>query len=98
MTRPASAFARRVVVDARTRTIAFAALFFVMMYANAAGYKATYPNVADRVRFVQTFADNKAALIFYGAGHNLTTVGGYVAWRAGGISVLFAALFGMFAA
>src|SRR5262249_49706099 len=98
MTGPRSALARRIIADARTRTITFTLLLFAIMYANAAGYRTTYPNPSDRAHFVATFADNKAALIFYGTGHNLTTVGGYVAWRAGGIAVLFAAVFGMFAA
>ena len=69
-----------------------------MVWANAVGYRSTYPHVADRLRLVETFADNKAALLLYGAGRNLVSVGGYTAWRGGGILALFGALFGMFAA
>ena len=92
------ALVRRVVADARTRTLSFAGLLFAIVWANAVGYKSTYPHPADRLKLVATFADNKAARMLYGAGHTLTTVGGYTAWRAGGIAALFAALFGIFAA
>ena len=93
-----TAIARRVVADARTRTLSFAALFFAIVWANAWGYQSTYPTAADRLKFIATFADNKAARILYGAGHALTTTGGYTAWRAGGTLSIFAALFGIFAA
>jgi ABC-2 type transport system permease protein len=95
---PRRALVGRVIADARTRTLSFAALFFGVIWANAAGYKSTYPHEADRIKLVATFADNKAARMFYGAGHALTTVGGYTAWRAGGLLVIFAGLFGVFAA
>ena len=98
MTAAARALARRVVADGRTRTVSFAALFLLVTWVNAAGYRSTYPNINDRLRLVQTFGNNKAARMFYGAGRNLTTVGGYTAWRAGGILVVFAALLGIFAA
>ena len=98
MAGPRSAVARRVVGDARTRALAFSGLFFAVVWANAAGYKATYPRAEDRVKLVATFADNKAARMLYGVGHDLVTVGGYTAWRAGGLLTLFAGLFGIFAA
>lgn len=98
MAGPRSAIARRVVADARTRALSFSALFFAVVWANAAGYKSTYPHPEDRVKLVANFADNKAARMLYGAGHDLVTVGGYTAWRAGGLLAVFAGLFGIFAA
>ena len=98
MATPARTWTARVVRDARTRTLAFSLLFFAVVYANAAGYRSTYPSAADRAKVVAAFAGNKAALMFYGIGHNLVTVDGYVAWRAGGIIAVFAGLFGIFAA
>jgi len=95
---PGRAVARRVGADARTRALSFAALFFAVVWANAAGYQSTYPHIEDRVKLVANFADNKAARMLYGAGHALVTVGGYTAWRAGGLLALFAGLFGIFAA
>ena len=98
MSGPGRTVARRVAADARTRAISFGALFFAVVWANAVGYERTYPRIEDRVKLVATFADNKAARMLYGAGHALVTVGGYTAWRAGGLLALFAALFGIFAA
>ncbi|HWS46354.1 MAG TPA: hypothetical protein VN636_10865 [Acidimicrobiia bacterium] len=98
MATPARTWTARVVRDARTRTLAFSLLFFAVVYANAAGYRSTYPSAADRAKVVAAFAGNKAALMFYGIGHNLVTVDGYVVWRAGGIMAVFAGLFGIFAA
>jgi ABC-2 type transport system permease protein len=98
MAGPSSAVALRVARDARTRALSFGALFFAVVWANAAGYKSTYPHLEDRVKLVANFADNKAARMLYGVGHALVTVGGYTAWRAGGLLALFAGLFGIFAA
>ncbi|HYL51428.1 MAG TPA: polyketide antibiotic transporter, partial [Acidimicrobiia bacterium] len=89
MAGPRSAIARRVVADARTRALSFSALFFAVVWANAAGYKSTYPHPEDRAKLVANFADNKAARMLYGAGHDLVTVGGYTAWRAGGLLAVF---------
>ena len=41
---------------------------------------------------------NKAIRLFYGAPHDLLTVGGYTAWRVGGTLAIFAAAFGLLAA
>lgn len=97
MAGPSRAVARRVAGDARTRALSFGALFFAVVWANAAGYRSTYPHIEDRVKLVANFADNKAARMLYGAGHDLVTVGGYTAWRAGGLLAMFAGLFGIFA-
>ena len=43
-------------------------------------------------------ASNKAVELFYGSPHDLLTVGGYAAWRVGGIGALIAAIFGLLAA
>ena len=71
MAGPASAVVRRVGADARTRTLSFSVLFFAVVAANAIGYRDSYPDIADRMKLVAAFADNKAARIFYGAGRDL---------------------------
>jgi ABC-2 type transport system permease protein len=93
-----AAVARRALADSRTRTISFALLFAALAAANAVGYRKTYPTVADRLRFVHAFGDNKSVRLFYGVPHDLLTVGGYVAWRVGGTLSIFAAVWGMLAA
>ena len=98
MSGPRAAVARRALADSRTRTISFALLFAALSAANAVGYRKTYPTVADRLRFVHAFGDNKSVRLFYGVPHDLLTVGGYVAWRAGGTLSIFAAVWAMLAA
>ena len=93
-----SALARRAFGDARTRTISFALLFGVVGAVQVVGYRTTYPTHADRVAFARTFGDNSAVRLFYGVPHDLLTVGGYSAWRVGGILSLFAAVWGLLAA
>ncbi len=95
---PSVAVARRALADSRIRTISFALLFAGISAANAVGYRNTYPTVADRLRFVHAFSDNKSVRLFYGVPHDLLTVGGYVAWRAGGTLSIFAAAWGLLAA
>jgi ABC-2 type transport system permease protein len=92
------ALARRAFADARIRTITFAYLFALVAYVNASTYGSTYPTLADRLSFARSFGDNQAVRLLYGQPHDLLTVGGYSAWRAGGVLAVFAAVFGVLAA
>ena len=93
-----SALARRAFADSRTRNASFALLFLVAAAAQVVGYRTTYPTRADRIAFARTFGDSSAIRLFYGVPHDLLTVGGYAAWRVGGILSLFAAVWGVLAA
>ena len=95
---PASALARRAFLDGRVRTIAFAYLFAAVAYIQPVSYRHAYPTTADRLAFAHSFGDNKAVRLFYGKPFDLLTVGGYSAWRVGGILTIFAAVFGLLAA
>lgn len=92
------ALARRAAREARTRTLGFTYLFLAVSYIQPVAYRHTYPTLADRVGFAHSFAGNKAVVLFYGRAFDLLTVGGYSAWRVGGILTIFAAVFGMLAA
>ena len=94
----ARAIARRAWGDGRTRTISFAVLFALVALAQAKGYEHSYPTLAERLQFAQSFGANKAIRLFYGVPHDLLSVGGYVGWRTGGILSIFAAVWGVFAA
>lgn len=98
MSGAASAFARRTLADARVRTISFALLFAFATAANVVGYRKTYPTTLDRMRFAASFGGNKSVRLFYGVPHDLLTVGGYTAWRAGGMLSIFAGMWGVLAA
>jgi ABC-2 type transport system permease protein len=86
----ASALARRTLADSRIRTGAFALFFALVAYANAVGYRHTYPTLEDRLDFARTFGANTTIQLFYGAPHEIVTVGGYTAWRFGGIASIVA--------
>jgi polyether ionophore transport system permease protein len=92
------ALARRTLAGSRWLTLSFALLFAVVTAVNAAGYRRTYPTHAERVKFATTFGANKSLRLFYGTPHDLLDVGGYTAWRAGGLLAIFAGAWGVFAA
>lgn len=94
----ARAIARRAFADGRVRTLSFAVLFGLMALVQVVGYEHSYPTVVERAHFAASFGGNKAIRLFYGVPHDLLTVGGYVAWRLGGIFSIFAAVWGVFAA
>ena len=95
---PGIALFRRAFLDARIRTIAFAYVFAVYSWLQAAGYHSAYPTVADRIEFARSFAGNDAIRLFYGYPYDVVSVGGYSAWRVGGTLAIVAAVFGMLAA
>ncbi len=95
---PTGALVRRGFHDARTRTVAFAYIFVVYSWLQAAGFHSAYPTLADRIAFARTFAGNDAIRLFYGYPYDVVTIGGYSAWRVGGTLALAAAAFGLLAA
>jgi polyether ionophore transport system permease protein len=96
--RPVILIGRRAFADARVRTIAFAYLFAATAYLNPVSYRHTYSTISERLQFAHSFANNKAVVLFYGKAYDLLTVGGYSAWRTGGILAIMAAVFGLLAA
>jgi ABC-2 type transport system permease protein len=95
---PQAAVGRRVLRDGRTRTFAFAYLFAAVAYIQPVSYRHTYPTTADRLAFAHAFGANKAVVLFYGKAYDLLSVGGYSAWRVGGLLSVFSAVFGLLAA
>jgi ABC-2 type transport system permease protein len=93
----ARAIARRTLGDARTRTIAFALLFFYGSAAQVLTYRSTYPTLEERLELARTFGANKGLWLFYGVPHDLLHVGGWAAWRLGAFTV-FAGLWGLLGA
>ncbi len=90
--------ARRSLADNRKRTLGFGALFAFVAFIQPISYRRAYPSRLDRLAFAHSFADNKAIRLFYGVPHGLLTVGGYTAWRVGGILAVFAAVWASLAA
>jgi ABC-2 type transport system permease protein len=73
-------------------------LFALVAYANAVGYRHSYPTLREREAFARSFGANRALQLFYGVPHDLLTVGGYTAWRLGGIGSIIAGAWGLLAA
>jgi len=93
-----SAIARRTLASSRARNVSFALLFGLVAYANVAGYRSAYPTLKDRLGFAHAFGGNASLRLFYGKPFDLLSVGGYSAWRIGGITSIFAAVWGVLAA
>jgi ABC-2 type transport system permease protein len=92
------AIAWRAFADGGGRTFSFAVLFLFIAAANVVGYRRSYPTLTERAAFARSFGSNKAVELFYGAPHDLLTVGGYAAWRVGGAGAIIAGLCGLLAA
>jgi hypothetical protein len=71
------ALAWRGFAESRIRNLAFALFFALYAYAQAAAYESTYPTLADRMQFAESFGDNLALRLFYGVPHDLLTSAGY---------------------
>ena len=92
------AIARQALRDSRVRNLSFAVLFLAVAYIQPVAYGHTYPTQLERLGFARAFGDDKAVRLFYGVPHDLLTVGGYTAWRVGGMLSIFAAMWGVLAA
>jgi polyether ionophore transport system permease protein len=92
------ALTRQFLRDARTRTIVFACFFGIYSYIQPVSYRHAYRTIESRTAFANSFGNNKGLRLFYGEPHNLLTVGGYTAWRVGGVLAIAAAAFGLLAA
>jgi ABC-2 type transport system permease protein len=64
---------------------------------NPVAYRHTYSTLAERLAFAESFGHNKAVVLFYGKAYDLLTIGGYSAWRTGGILAILAAIYGLLA-
>ncbi|HUY30491.1 MAG TPA: hypothetical protein VMV02_05810 [Acidimicrobiales bacterium] len=96
--RPALVLARRGFADARVRTLGFAYVFALYSFLQPYGYRTAYPDAIGRAAFATSFGANKGLRIFYGEPYDLSSVGGYTAWRVGGTLAIAAAVFGVLAA
>jgi ABC-2 type transport system permease protein len=94
----ASVIVRRAFADARTRNVSFGALFAFVSYVNVVGYSNSYPTLSDRLGFAHAFGANASIRLFYGKPYDLLSIGGYSAWRVGGVLSIFAAMWGLLAA
>lgn len=80
----------------RRSTASFIALLVLYAIGVTAGYTAAYPSVESR-RTLAGLLDNPGFRAMFGVGHRLDTVGGFAAWRFGGIAVVLVAIWALLA-
>jgi ABC-2 type transport system permease protein len=64
--------------------------------STAGAYETLYPTAADRASLAAGAARNPSFSLLYGPAFDLTTPGGFTAWRYGGFFVVFLALMSIF--
>ncbi|WP_018683391.1 ABC transporter permease [Actinokineospora enzanensis] len=71
-------------------------LLGVIPGSTAKAYEQLYPTMADRITLNAGSATNASAAVLYGPAYDLTTTGGWIAWRYGSFLALFVALMAIF--
>lgn len=78
----------------RWRTIGWAVFFVAIVGGVVASYAQAYPDAASRSQLAGSILANSTFRAIYGEARALDTVGGFIAWRIGAMSV-FAGVWGM---
>ena len=68
----------------------------VMPASIANAYETFYPSAADRAGLTATIGGNPSVAVIYGPAFDLSTAGGFTAWRIGGLLAVFTALMAIF--
>ena len=72
--------------------------FAVLAASSVAGYVAAYPTTISRARLDAQIRGNLGFQAIYGRSYGIDTIGGFAAWRVGGLTVLVAAVWGALSA
>jgi ABC-2 type transport system permease protein len=64
--------------------------------SNAGTYSTIYPTAAERAALTGSLGANPSVAVLYGPGFDLSTAGGYAAWRLGGFMALAIGLMAVF--
>ena len=81
----------------RRGSLIWAFVFALLTVSSAAGYRSTYETVAERLRLARTLGSNAGLQAIFGHAYRLDTVGGFTAWRAGGLLALAGGIWGLLA-
>jgi len=68
----------------------------VIPSSSAGTYETIYPTVADRAGLTASIGANPSVAVLYGPAFDLSTAGGYGAWRLGGFMAVFIGLMAVF--
>src|SRR2546430_1609856 len=86
--------ARALVRMTRRGSLVWIAGFASLGAATVLGYRGAYPTAAARAQVAGQIGGNLGFQALYGRARNLADVGGFTAWRVGGIAVILAAVWG----
>jgi len=73
-------------------------LFGGLVLNEALSYHTSFPTVASREQFAQTFGGNAGLAAVIGPARQLDTIGGFVAWRVFGLLIIVGAIWGLLTA
>jgi polyether ionophore transport system permease protein len=82
----------------RRGSLIWAFVFALLVVTSAAGYRTTYETPAERLVLVHTLGENAGLQAIFGHAYALDTVGGFTAWRAGGLLALAGGIWGLLVA
>jgi ABC-2 type transport system permease protein len=96
--RPASTIAVTTAKRAARSGMVWGALFGALVLDEARSYHTSFPTVASREEFAQTFGGNAALAAITGPARRLDTIEGFVAWRMFGLLIIVGAIWGLLTA
>lgn len=79
----------------RFRLPAWVLTLGVLTYFTGAAFEELYPTAASRRLFAQTLVNNPSLVAMVGPAFDLSTIGGLIAWRLGGVAAVLTALLGV---
>lgn len=80
----------------RLRLPLWVAVLGVLPASTFSTYEQLYPTSADRAGLTSTMGGTSTLVVMYGPAYDLTTAGGFTAWRMSGFLALFTALLAAF--
>lgn len=81
----------------RRGALTWSGVFGLLVLSSAIGYRSTYPHAVDRLKVAATLGHNAGLQAIFGHAYALETVGGFTAWRAGGVLSLAGGIWGLLA-
>jgi ABC-2 type transport system permease protein len=70
-------------------------VFGIVVVTSVTGFTTAYPTAADRATIRATLSSNAGAQALLGPTRQIDTVGGFTAWRAGGVVILIGAVWAL---
>jgi ABC-2 type transport system permease protein len=89
------AIANHIYKQSRRPALVWGSVVGLFTWVSAAGYAASYPDVADRLQFARTLGTNVGIRAIFGPARALETVEGFTAWRSSTPFAVLGAVWGL---